>query len=172
MTDTLTILKNSKGCAMLPCFLLTLFTGTAMRAQTPIAVYADPAQGLSFGAFYQPASPGTVIIQSDGSRTFEGNIIGASISSATFSPAIFEIEADPGTVVSILYGPEVSLHGSRGGSMTLRVGPADTGTPFTTTAERPLRTQVKIGGRLSVGSASANPSGSYSGTFSITFIQE
>lgn len=137
----------------------------------PIAIYVDPLQGLNFGAFFQGIAGGSVIIYPDGSRSVLGDIIQANLG-IPFSPAIFEVDANPGTLVSILYGSNVTLTGSNGGSMTLHIGEADIGSPFITRAASPMRTQVKIGGTLTVGSPLANPSGSYSGSFSITFMQE
>ena len=137
----------------------------------PITVYINPAQGLIFGAFYQGATGGTIIINPDGSRSVTGDLIQANLG-IPFSPAIFEIDANPGTLIQILNGPDVTLTGNNGGSIRLHIGNADTGSPFITTVSPPARTQVRIGGTLTVGNALANPSGAYSGSFSVTFIHE
>ncbi|MEZ2445603.1 DUF4402 domain-containing protein [Chitinophaga sp. RCC_12] len=137
----------------------------------PIAVYVNPAQGLIFGAFFQGLSGGTVIIYPDGSRAVTGSVVQANLG-YPFSPAIFEIEANRGTLISILNGPDVILTGSNGGTITLHVGAASTGSSFITTATPPARNLVRIGGTLTVGSPPSNPSGSYSGVFNVTFIQE
>ena len=137
----------------------------------PISIYVNPAQGLIFGAFFQGASGGTVIVYPDGSRSVTGSLVHANLG-YPFSPAIFEVDANVGTVVSIMNGPDVTLTGSNGGSISLHIGAASTGTTFITTAASPSRTQVRIGGTLTVGNALANPSGNYSGTFSVTFIQQ
>jgi hypothetical protein len=137
----------------------------------PITVYVNPAQGLVFGAFFQGVTGGTVIIYPDGSRSVTGDLVLANLG-VPFSPAIYEIDANPGTVVSILNGPDVNLTGSNGGSIHLHIGNASTGSPFITTATPPGRTEVRIGGTLTVGSPLANPSGAYSGMFSVTFIQQ
>ncbi len=89
-----------------------------------------------------------------------------------FSPAIFEIDANPGTLISIMNGPDVTLTGSNGGFLSLHIGTSSTGTPFIATATSPARTIVRIGGTLTVGPPLANPSGNYSGVFQVTFIQE
>ncbi len=147
----------------------------AVKAQPPpprpIAVYANPAQGMIFGAFYQGVSGGTVILYPDGTRMATGSLILANLG-YPYSPALFEIDANPGTVVSIMNGPDVTLTGSNGGSISLHIGTASTGAHFTTTVASPGRTQVWIGGTLTVGNPLANPSGSYNGTFSVTFIQQ
>jgi Domain of unknown function (DUF4402) len=137
----------------------------------PITVYVNPAQGLIFGAFTQGVTGGTVIIYPNGVRSTTGDILQLP-SGIPFSPAIFEVEANVGTVVSIINGPDVQLSGSNGGSMMLQLGGSSTGSPFITTIPPPGRTEVRIGGTLFVGSPLANPGGEYSGTFMVTFIQE
>jgi len=137
----------------------------------PISIYVNPAQGLIFGAFFHGSLGGSVIIYPDGSRSVTGDVVQANLG-MPFSPAIFEIDADRGTTISILNGPDAALTGSNGGSMSLRVGQASTGSLFVTHAIPPDRTQVRIGGTLTVGNRLANPPGVYSGTFSVTFIQE
>lgn len=137
----------------------------------PLAVFASPEQGLIFGTFFRGTTGGTVIIFPDGSRSVTGDIVQSNIG-VPFSPAIFEVEANQGTVVSILNGPDVQLTGSNGGSVTLKLGSASPGSPFITTVQAPLRTTVKIGGTLVVGGALVSPSGAYSGNFYVTFIQQ
>lgn len=156
--------------------LLVLFLCTfAARAQEPpphpIAIFVNPAQGLIFGAFFQGVSGGTVILTPNGSRSSTGSTVLANLGHP-FSPAIFEVQANPGTIISILNGPDVTLTGSNGGFLTLHIGASLPASPFIATATPPARTQVRIGGTLTVGSAAANPSGDYSGIFTITFIQE
>ena len=138
---------------------------------TPFAIYSNPAQGLFFGAFYHGMMGGSVIIYPDGSRSSTGDVVPVSLG-FPFSPAIFEVEAPLGTRIAILNGPDATLTGSNGGTMTVHIGSSDIGSPFVTTIAPPGRTQVRVGGTLYVGSSLANPVGSYSGMFSITFIQE
>lgn len=137
----------------------------------PISVFVNPAQGLIFGAFFQGPTGGTVIIYPDGSRAVTGSIVQANLG-FPFSPAIFEVDANPGTLITIMNGSDVTLAGSNGGTLSLHIGTSSTGSPFIATATSPARTQVKIGGTLTVGVPLANPAGSYSGTFSVTFIQQ
>lgn len=154
--------------------VLILFT-SELRAQEhpprPISVYVNPAQGLIFGAFFQGITGGSVILYPDGSRSVTGDIVLANLG-MPFSPAIFEVDANPGALISILNGPDVTLSGSNGGTLRLHIGTASTGSPFIATAIPPNRTEVRIGGTLLVGSPLANPSGVYNGYFSVTFIQE
>ncbi len=136
----------------------------------PITVYANPAQGLIFGAFYQGNSGGTVTIFPDGSRSVTGDVIQANLG-YLFSPAIYEVTANLGTIITIMNGPDINLTGTNGGFMKLHVGTSNPVSPFISKAASGP-TEIRIGGTLTVGSPLANPSGSYSGNFSITFMQQ
>jgi hypothetical protein len=175
MTTIQTItFKHKKRFTAIAVFVMLILNNFSAVAQEPpprpIAVYVNPAQGLIFGAFFQ-GTGGSVIIYPDGSRSTTGDIIQANLG-IPFSPAIFEIDANRGTVISILNGPDAVLTGSNGGSLTLHIGNSSTGSLFISTAAPPVRTQVMVGGTLTVGNSLANPSGMYSGSFSVTFIQE
>jgi len=155
--------------------MLLLGCACSVKAQPPppkpITIYVNPTQGLIFGAFFQGASGGTVIVNPDGSRAVTGSLVLANLG-FLYSPAIFEVDANAGTAVSIMNGPDITLTGSNGGTISLHIGAASTGASFVTTVIPPSRTQVRIGGTLTVGTALANPSGNYSGTFAVTFIQQ
>jgi hypothetical protein len=140
----------------------------------PIGVMAT--QALTFGAFFQGVNGGTLTITPDGSRSVTGDIIQANLG-IPFAPAIFEIDANAGTIITILNGPNIQLTGSNGGSMSMHVGAASINSititsSFTTTAVPPSKTEVKVGGTLTAGTAFQNPAGLYSGTFSIIFMQQ
>ncbi len=126
---------------------------------------------MIFRAFFQGPSGGTVIVFPDGSRSVTGSLVQANLG-FPFSPAIFEVDANVGTVVSIMNGPDVILYGSNGGSINLHIGEASTGSLFISSVPPPSRTLVRIGGTLTVGNPLANPPGNYSGNFSVTFIQQ
>lgn len=137
----------------------------------PLSVFVNPAQPLSFGAFYQGPIGGSVTVSPTGSRSSTGDVVQAGFG-YTFSPAMFEVEGLPGTIVSILNGPDVTLTGSNGGSLLLHIGASGPSNPFILTTTPPSRTVVNIGGTLTVGAPAANPPGSYNGTFTITFIEQ
>lgn len=136
----------------------------------PIAVTVT-AQTLSFGAFAHGAVGGTVTISSGGIRSSTGDVVLLGLGYA-FSTTLYEIVGNPGTLVSILNGPDVSLPGSNGGSITLAIGASDPISPFVITAAYPTPNYLNIGGTITIGNTIANPPGSYSGTYDITFIQE
>lgn len=144
--------------------------GAQVQPPRPLSVYVNPAQALNFGAFYATTG-GSVVVSPTGSRSGTGDVVLISLG-YTVTPALFEIEALPGTIVSILNGPDVTLHGSNGGSMMLHVGSASPGSPFIINTTPPSRTVVSVGGTLTVGTPAANPPGSYNGTFNITFIEQ
>jgi hypothetical protein len=152
-----------------------LLGGSQVYAQVhpprPISVYFNPSLGLRFGAIFLNTTGGTLTILPDDSRSSTGGVLEAGLG-FTYGAAVFEISANPGTIISILNGPDATLYGSGGGSMTLHIGSSFPTSPFITTATPPSYTTVKIGGILTVGSPVANPEGSYSGSFVVTFMQE
>jgi hypothetical protein len=154
---------------------MLLFCFSTSHAQVqpprPLNIFVNPAQPLSFGAFYQGSLGGTVTISPSGVRSSTGDIVLTNLG-FTYSPALIEVEGLPGTLVSILNGPDVILSGSNGGSMTLHIGTSSPASPFIITTTPPSRTVVNIGGTLTVGTPSANPAGAYTGTFNITFVEQ
>ena len=162
-------LTNQTFVLFLTFFSLTL--SAQEKPPRPLTIFVNPAQGLNFGAFVQGNSGGSVIIYPNGSRSVTGTVIQANLG-FSFSPAIFEIDAEPGTLVTISNGPDVNLTGSNGGSMVLHVGAASINSPFIISSTPPSRTLLTIGGTLTVGNPIANPPGLYNGTFSVTFIQQ
>ncbi len=153
--------------------IITAITNKTFTQEPPPrpVVVTVTAQTLSFGAFTHGASGGTVTISSGGIRTATGDIILLGLG-YPYSTTLYEIVANPGTIISILNGPDVVLPGSNGGSITLSIGNSDPASPFVTTVVPPLSTYLNIGGTITVGNSAANPPGSFSGTYDITFIQE
>jgi len=136
----------------------------------PIRINAT-AQILSFGAFYHGASGGTVMIDPSENRSVTGDIIPLGLG-YSYSPAMFEVHAHRGTVVSILNGPPVSLPGSNGGSIQLVTGSTIPGPTFVSTVNFNVAIPLYVGGTITVGSPLVNPPGTYSGTFNITIVRE
>jgi hypothetical protein len=134
----------------------------------PILITVSTAQHLSFGTFIQAGTYGTVTVSYDGARSASGSIILPNMSSIV-TPALFIVDAEPGTLITIFNGPPAILTGSNGGFLTLTIGEASTKSPFIT---RSQYTDVFIGGTLEVESLLADPAGFYSGTFQVTFIQQ
>ncbi len=133
-------------------------------------------QALHFGAFCLTntgSSGGTVTVDWQGVRSSTGDII--LLSTETYQPAIFEIQLCQGRNVTITYSPFIILTGSNGGSLTLLIGPTEkgvSGSSFAVSDDCNFITPLRVGGTLSVLSNLANPGGTYTGNFSITFNQQ
>lgn len=128
-------------------------------------------QNLSFGAFIQGNMGGQVIIDPIGSRSLTGDLIPVFLGYQVY-PAIFEVEALPGSIITIINGPDIQLTGNNGGNLLLHLGASIPSSPFINTINPPFKTQIRIGGTLTVGTLSNNPSGDYIGYFSVTFVQQ
>jgi len=159
-------------------FLFTIISFCSF-GQTPTdTLPGDPGsitvytiQNMSFGAFHPGASGGSVLISATGSRSVTGAVVPLNLGIPYFQ-AVFEVEAPAGTIVSILNGPNATLTGSNGGTMSLQINSSAPASPFSTVVPPPGRTQVNIAGTLTVGTPQVTLPGTYSGTFFITFNQE
>jgi hypothetical protein len=164
-------MRNCQGI-LLTLLFLTLSLASIAQEPPPRPLVVTPTpQGLVFGAFTQGASGGTVTVNSGSLRSSTGDVILLGLGIAPLA-AEYQLVGNPGTVVSILNGPDASLSGSGGGSMILHLGATSPLSPFVITTIPPAFTLLYIGGTLTVGSPAANPPGNYSGTFDVTFIQE
>ena len=167
------ILKNIFVKSVITGLLLILPLVVASGQEPPprpVSVTVT-AQGLSFGTFTQGGAGGTVTVTATGSRSSTGDVVLLSLT-PLHTPAMYEIVANPGTLISLLNGPDVFLPGSNGGSLQLTIGASEPVSPFVITTLPPVATIMYVGGTLTVGNPGLNPPGSFSGTFDITFIQE
>lgn len=152
--------------------ILALTQSAFAQEPPPRPIRINPtAQILSFGAFYHGSSGGTVTIDPSGSRTATGDVVLLGMG-YSYSPAMFEVHAHRGTVISILAGPPVNLPGSNGGSIQLVIGSTIPGPTFVSTVNFNVAIPLYVGGTISAGSPAANPPGTYSGTFNITLVRE
>jgi hypothetical protein len=128
-------------------------------------ITSTTTQQLSFGSFYPGNGGGTICISPEGTRTVTGDVIAMQQYNVNDRPAIIEVQAPVGSRITIL-NTNTQLKGSNGGNMVLHISSPGT---LITDANK---TDVNIGGTLTVGSAMANPPGKYSGSFYITFMIE
>ncbi len=156
-------------------FLILVVTGSIMlfsqfsvmaQEHPPRPINITFGQGIQFGTFYHGPLGGTVVVTTDGTRSSTGDVF---LFGFTSSPLTFLIDANPGTIISVLPIPQVTLTGTTGGSMTMDIDSSDPITPFVATTSS---TQIRFGGTLNVANPLANPPGSYSATFFVTFNQE
>jgi Domain of unknown function (DUF4402) len=173
MKNILPIIGNKKAVAISVFSLLLSLLSMRVTAQEepPRPLQVTVFQNLSFGGVIQGNTGGEIIISPEGSRTVTGDLIPINMG-FSYYPAIFEVEAMPGTLISIVNGPDVSLAGNHGGAVTLHLSNSIPNSPFVNALTPPFRTQVRIGGTLYVGNSLANPAGDYFGYFSVTFVQQ
>lgn len=138
----------------------------------PIPLTITPtAQTMSFGAFTLTGAGGTITINPDGSRSFSGNVILLNLG-YSYTPALFELVANPGTLVTLLLGAPSILNGSGGGTMSLQLTTTLPLTPYVISTTPPTSTLMYVGGVLNVQNIGLNPAGTYTGTYNVTFVQE
>lgn len=138
----------------------------------PVVITVNHSQPIAFGAFTPGVSGGTVTVSPDGgTRTSTGTVILLNMG-LIYTPAMFYVRANPGTVISLLSGPPATLNGSNGGTLLLQVDDTYPASPFVTSVPYQQQTIVLLGGTLTVGTIGSNPPGNYSGTVDVTFVQE
>jgi hypothetical protein len=165
------LLKHIKICALL--MVLGIIIPSLVHAQElpPRPMKLTTFQNLSFGAFINGNSGGTITVTPEGSRIATGDIYPVNMSQSYY-PAIFEVEALPGNIIHVVLPAYATLTGPGGKITNLEINSSLPTSPFINTINPPFRTQVRIGGTLTIGNPLTTPSGDYYGTFSITFIQE
>lgn len=147
--------------------ILLCFSANAQE-NPPRPLQVRTFQNLSFGAIIQGNSGGTVTIDPQGSRSTTGDVV-LTYQSHSYYPAIFEVDAIPGSIINIDFGsPTVLSMGSW--SMSMQINSSVPHSPFINT--KSTNTEVRIGGTLTIGNNLANPAGDYLGFFTITFIQQ
>lgn len=159
-------------------FTLLLFAFSNISAQIspenppiPVKVEVRNAQGLNFGAFTVGNAGGNVIISPSGDRTGESDVYLLNMG-ATSHYAIFDVYTNPGTLLQVQSVQNIQLSGPAGSNVTLSIDPyldISTGQTFITSSNPH---EVFVGGRLHIPNQNSGPPGSYSGTFSLTFIHE
>ncbi|MFZ4582687.1 MAG: DUF4402 domain-containing protein [Paludibacter sp.] len=133
-------------------------------------------QKLNFGdmTILAGSSGGTITVDYNGLRTHTGSVILLNIGNPV-QQAIFEVKICPGRLVNVTFPSTITLTGSNGGSMLLHLGPTSigaSGSSFISNKGCDDLHFVSVGGTLDVGAIGANPAGLYSGTFSLTFVQQ
>lgn len=135
----------------------------------PVEVQVNTAQFLNFGQLIAGSTGGTVVIHPDGRRNATGDVYLLGNNS---SSALFDVFANPGTLIQVNYYDEVTLDGPTNGVLRLEINPdidIQPGRTFVTTSN-PF--PVFVGGTLHVPSGNTIEPGSYNGNFSLTFIHE
>lgn len=167
--------RNLKLILNLGFGIFIFFAGITVRAQEnppiPIEVQVRTARFLNFGKFTLGTSGGTVIVTPSGTRTPTGEIYLLNIG-PTVSSALFEVTANPGTLVTISHPNSFMLSGTSGDQVLLDNLTYNVSKTFITTAPSSSLNEIEIGGTLHIGNISGNGAGIYSGEIVITFIQQ
>lgn len=152
--------------------IVQLICVTVFLVTFPISSFAQltvsTTQNLSFGTFASTGTGGTVVVSSTGVGSATGNVV--LITGSAVSAATFRLTAHTGNnrITSITYSNTITLTRSGGGgTMTMTLGTPSPNTSFKINGNQSKN--VSIGGTLTVGTTTANPGGSYTGSFSLTF---
>ncbi len=156
------------------CLILafgTLTISAQVNPPRPLSISTTSMQELNFGSFALSGDAGgTVVVDSDGSRNYTGDIVLVGNSHAY---GIFRIETAIGTRLFLFTGLSGTLTDGNGHTMTITLDketfPAMMNTVYNTTS---IYTDFRIGATLHVGSAVANPPGEYTGTYDIIINHE
>ena len=158
-------------------FWLLLFTFSIMKISAqenppiPIEVEVRTAQFLNFGTFTVGPNGGTVTVSPSGSRVSNNDIYLLNMGT-NHSYAIFDVYANPGTIIQIQPHSETSLSGPSGSDVRLKVDiiqDTSTGPTFIVTqSPQP----VFVGGTLHIANQAAGPPGQYNGNLRLTFIHQ
>ncbi|MDT0690127.1 DUF4402 domain-containing protein [Salegentibacter sp. F188] len=153
-------------------FALVIISATNAGAQEnppiPITVEVNTSQFLNFGSFTAGPGVGTVTVDHSGVRTPTGDVVLLNMGESP-SAALFDVTANPGTIIQINAPTNITLTGSNGGEIYLDINSFSTGNPFITSANPPSTNAVFVGGTLNIPANAVNLSGRYSGTFTLTF---
>ena len=163
--------KNLLKLTFLMLFLFGIFPVVAQEnPPVPIKVEVRNAQGLNFGSFVVGPSGGTISIEPSGEKVPSTDIFPLDFGTQEHY-AIFDVYANPGTIVQIQQPPNLQLSGPSGSNVILSINPStqtSTGSSFIVT-QNPQ--PVFVGGTLTL-TPGAAPPGQYNGTFTLTFIHQ
>lgn len=137
----------------------------------PISVEVNTARFLNFGAFTVGTNGGNVSVSYDGNRTANGDVFLLNLGDSP-SAALFDVTANPGTIISISTPPTIELTGTNGGNINLTIDSFSTGQTFITTANPPNVNEVFVGGTLNIPNGASADAGRYNGNFTLTFIHQ
>jgi hypothetical protein len=158
--------------------LLFMFSVVQISAQEnppiPIEVEVRTSRNLNFGSFTAGTSGGNVSVSWDGLRTSTGDIVELSAGQPV-SAALFDVYANPGTIIQIQDYGETELTNGNGGSIYLTLNSLSTGqrTFVTQSPNTQMPNEIFVGGTLRIPSDnSGNLPGTYFGTFNLNFIHQ
>ena len=136
-------------------FLLLILSSRMVYAQA-----VSMPQDLDFGTFANPGPAGTITVTPAGGISSTGGIKSLSTS---YHQAVLEATFKPKNhSVSISYDKNLTLTGSKGGTIQLALTPTNT---FPNPLQNPLI--INIGGTLTIDGPLIDPPGIYTGTINV-----
>ncbi|PTX43136.1 uncharacterized protein DUF4402 [Christiangramia gaetbulicola] len=161
------------------CLLLLLFSVIEIKAQenppVPVQVEVRTSRNLNFGSFTAGNSGGNVSVSYDDQRTVDGDIFELNFGQPV-SAALFDVYANPGTIIQIQDMGAYTLENQDTGiQIELFINSFSTGqrTFVTQAPNAQTPNEVFVGGTLRIPSDnSGNLPGTYFGTFTLNFIHQ
>ncbi len=161
------------------CLLLLLFSIIEIKAQenppVPVQVEVRTSRNLNFGSFTAGNSGGNVSVSYDDQRTVDGDIFELNFGQPV-SAALFDVYANPGTIIQIQdMGTYTLENQDTGMQIDLLINSFSTGqrTFVTQAPNAQTPNEVFVGGTLRIPSDnSGNLPGTYFGTFTLNFIHQ
>lgn len=158
--------------------MVLMFLFTEAKAQenppVPIQVEVRTSRNLNFGSFTTGTSGGNVSISWDSQRAVNGDIFELNFGEPV-SAALFDVYANPGTIIQIQDYGETELNNGNGGIIFLTIDSFSTGqrTFITQSPSTLIPNEVFIGGTLRIpGDNSGTLPGKYQGSFTLDFIHQ
>ncbi len=141
-------------------------------------------QALQFGdvSLTDPGATGTVTVDYNGTRNYEGNTVLLENMGGTYCPAIFGFKLCPGRTVNIEMTPvsltnggysiDLSLTGAKIGTNTYESVNGAISCSFQSNTGCDETHLIYIGGSIPIGPLSSTPAGTYTGEIEITISQQ
>jgi hypothetical protein len=147
---------------------LMFFLGNPLWTQGQISTDRD----LAFGSFATGSTGGTVVVSPEGNRSVTGTII--PLETTPVFSAGFGYRIGGRHTIRIVFPQSAQLNRTGGnGSMTITNFTSDRpGNIISTRPGPPMTYTVNVGATLNVQNSTVNPGGDYTGTFTVTFINE
>lgn len=125
----------------------------------------------SFGSFYCGNGGGKIIVNEDGTRTAEGDVI-LLTSQGAVAPALFEIRCEPYMMLQLFKNAYFSLEGENGQVLISKIISTDPTFPLATPANAKQGFTVAVGVCLEIEPGQVTAPGNYTGNFQLNWIIE
>ncbi|TRO66515.1 DUF4402 domain-containing protein [Christiangramia sabulilitoris] len=173
------ILSSRHLYTLLSALLIFLFSFFEMVAQenppVPVQVEVRTSRNLNFGTFTAGSAGGNVTVSFDDQRSVDGDIFELNFGQPV-SAALFDVYANPGTIIQIQdMGPYTLENQATGLQIDLFINSFSTGqkTFVTKAPNAEIPNEVFVGGTLRIPPEnSGNLPGTYFGTFTLNFIHQ